>query len=110
MDEIKVGQNVTYEIGGRTLTLKPLTLGKIKRAMDSFGKDEGDQFRRIAAYLSNVFENGVNEGIDFQWILENITLPQATQIIEDSQKINGLNSFFPKATETPSPMIEKDLS
>ena len=105
--QLTVGQSTTYEIAGRSLKLKPMTLGRMKKATLIFAEKSDDSMEIVARYIMATFDNGENKELSIEWITENMTLPEAQKIIDDSRIVNGLGSFFPKgpsetATEGPN--------
>lgn len=101
---VQLGQPRTYEIGGRKLLLKPLPLGRIKKASAVLsGAGETDNFVVISKYILEILSNGENHDLSLEWIEENVTLPDANQMIDDSRRMNGLGSFFQKAPEAKAP-------
>lgn len=103
-EELEVGGSRTYEIGGRTLKLKPLSLGKMKRATTIFTEKGGDDMDLIARYVLAVLENDENKDLSLEWIVENITLPLAHDIVLDSRRVNGLGQSFQTG---PTPVVAK---
>jgi hypothetical protein len=111
--ENQIGQSKTFEVAGRLLHLKPLSLGRMKRATMIFGDKTIGNLDAIASYLFAILDNADNKDLTQEWIAENVTLPQANEMIDASRQINGLGSFFPKAPtapEVPSPKEERLLS
>jgi len=109
--ELKVGDTATYAIADKVVTMAPVTLGKMKRAMEAFKNKDVDSFEMMREHLFEILSNGKNEFLDRAWIEENVTLPQATRIISDMRIINGLGdtSFFP-AGAPKEPKEIRDLS
>lgn len=99
--ELKAGMTATYEIGGKTVTLKPVTLGKMKKAMAVFSSGTQDPFDAMADHLAEILANGSNDFATREWIADNMTMLEATQVIEDSRKVNGMadGSFFRNGSE-----------
>lgn len=105
--QVQVGQSVTYNIAGRTLILKPLPLGKIKKATMVLAEPEKNNMDKIADYLSMMFD--AKDEITPDWILENVNLPQANDMIDTSRQINGLGSFFQKGEPAKEIKTERPL-
>lgn len=95
-DDVKTGQTKEYEVGGKRLTLKPVTLGKMKKAMGAFMKKDGDAFDMMLDHLTVILDNGCNPFATREWLEDNITLPQANEMVTDMRAMNGLgsNDFF----------------
>ncbi len=94
-NELKVGQSATFKIAGRDLRLKPLSLGKMKRATMIFSEKDAD-IELIGKYIFAILDNGENPKITLQWVQDNVTIPEAQEMIDASRKINGLGNFFQK--------------
>lgn len=115
MDEakdLKAGMTVTYKIGGRMVNLKPVTLGRMKKAMGAFTGGAADPFDAMQDYLVEILADA-NRFADKTWIADNVTLPDATRMIEDSRKINGMGEggfFQPGATRLAEPREMRDLT
>lgn len=110
--DLKTGQTTQYQIEGKTVVLKPLTLGKMKRAMAAFQKKDVDTFEMMAGALVEILANGDNKFATREWINDNVTLPMATEIIADMRKVNGLEDFFQTGAtkSTPAPLETRNLS
>ena len=108
--ETQIGQSKTYNIAGRSLSLKPLALGKMKKATMIFSQKDKDSVELLAEYLLCIFDNGENDGLTKDWINDNVTMVMAQQIIDDSRKMNGLGGFFPKGpAPAEQPKVERPL-
>lgn len=108
--EKQVGQSVSYTIAGRELKLKPMSLGKMKKATLIFS-EKGDNLELMANYLVAILDNSENEGLTKEWVQDNVTLPEAYDIIRDCRLINGLEQPFLKGTAQPqAPIVERELS
>lgn len=105
--ELKVGQRATYEIAGRSLTVKPLPLGKMKRATMVFTETGQDNMDLISRYLLILLDNGSNEGVTLEWIQDNVTIPEAQEMLDASRVINGLGSFFQKGPSSLEGRVEE---
>lgn len=97
--ELKVGDTATYQIAGKTITLKPVTLGRMKKAMTAFAIVPGkntDTFDMMQEHLYEILSNGDNAFATREWIGNNVTMPVASQIISDMRIVNGLEQkdFF----------------
>lgn len=92
-EDLDTGATTSFKIKKHTVVLKPLALGKLKKAMMAW-KGDGDNVDKIHAYLFEVLSNGENEFATREWIGDNITLPMANKIIERMMAINGTNTFF----------------
>jgi hypothetical protein len=108
-EKLQVGQSVKYEIARRTLTLKPLPLGKMKRATLIFAEPSGGDMETIAKYVAAILDNGLNANLTTEWIMENVSLPEAQRIIEDSRTVNGLGSFFQRGEPSVEIKTERPL-
>lgn len=109
--DLKTGETTSYEIGGKTVTLKPVTLGKMKRAMDAFMAKDADTFEMIQNHLVEILANGTNEFATKDWISENVTLPMANKMIDDMRAINGLEKkdFLRKGAAESGEKVTRDL-
>lgn len=106
--ELKTGQTAQYEIEGKTVVMKPLTLGKMKKAMMAFQK-KSDTFEMMQEALFEIL-SGNNEFATREWINNNVTMPQATQIINDMRKVNGMEDFLGERERKPAATLEtRDL-
>lgn len=108
-DELTVGSSTTYEIGGKTVTLAPAALGKIKRALNGLTDSNVDVFDRLRNTVAELLANGKNDFATPEWIEENVTMPDATRIVSDARVINGLgeNGFFGKGSTTQTRELEE---
>lgn len=95
-EELQIGQSVTYTIAGRDLVLKPIALGRVKRATEIFNDKSGDNLELIAKYLLAILDNDANKplGLTFEWILDNVTFPESQEIVRAHKIINGLGNVF----------------
>lgn len=107
-EPLTVGQSVEYTVADRTLKLKPLALGRMKKAMLIFQEKGSDNLETIAKYLLTILDNGTNHDLTMEWILDNVTMPEAQKIMDDSRIINGLGSFFQTRT-AEQPKTERPL-
>lgn len=100
--ELKVGDTATYDIAGKKVVLKPVTLGKMKKAVEAFKRKDGDTFEMMQEHLFEVLGNGENAFATREWISNNVTMPQATKIISDMRIVNGLerSDFFQAGSPT----------
>ena len=109
-DELQVGQSVDYTIAGKKIVLKPMALGRMKKATAIFADKTGDNVEIIAKYLQAILDNDANQDLTLEWIMENVTMPQAQDIMKASKTINGLGSFFPTGgAPTPAVKVERPL-
>lgn len=109
--DLKAGMRTSYLIGETTVRLKPLTLGKMKKSMEAFKKEDGDTFEMMLESLFHILDNGENPFATREWINDNVTMPLASTLITDMRVINGLDGFFPtraRPPETP-PLVQRDL-
>lgn len=97
-EDLKVGQSVEYTIAEKKIVLKPMALGRMKRATEIFAQKSGDNFETIAKYLLAILQNDANKdaALTLEWIMENITFPEAQEMMRASKLINGLGDVFPK--------------
>ncbi len=93
-EDLDTGATTSYKIKGQTVVLKPLSLGKLKKAMMAW-KIDGDNIEKIHQYLFEILSNGENKFATKEWIADNITLPAANRLIDRMMTINGTNTFFP---------------
>lgn len=110
--DLKAGDTATYQIADKIVTLKPVTLGKMKKAMVAFQQQDKDTFEMMRDHLKAILDNGANQFATAEWIEDNVTMPMATRIISDMRTVNGLgeNGFFQAGgAKTPSPET-RDLS
>lgn len=92
-EDLDTGATTSYKINKKIVVLKPLTLGKLKKAMSAWQLD-GDNIDKIHAYVYEILSNGENDFATREWIENNVTLPMANKLIERMMAINGTNSFF----------------
>lgn len=104
--KVMVGGTVTYEISGKKLVLKPMSVGKMKKAMLAL-RESDDALDNVLAHLEVVFSNSENEGVTKEWLSENITMPMANKMIDDMRAVNGMGGrdFLASRGE----LKEKDL-
>lgn len=108
--ELKAGETTTYDVNGKVLKLKPVTLGKMKKAMEAFMAKDVDTFEMIQNHLVEIFANGENDFATKEWIADNVTLPMANRMIDDMRAINGLEKRdFLKGGATEAIKVERDL-
>lgn len=111
--DLKTGDTTSYEIGGKTVKLKPATLGKMKKAMAAFTMAPGqtmDTFDMIQNHLTEILSNGENDFVTKDWIADNITLPMANKMIDDMRAINGLEKRdFLKKGAAETGKVTRDL-
>lgn len=113
--DLKAGMESSYTIGGKTVKMKPLTLGKMKKATQVFQKKGADTFDMMLDSLFEILSNGENVFATREWINDNVTMPLATQILSDMRTINGLgdnNGFFQAAAPAAKslPTESRDLT
>ncbi len=110
MADVKMGDTKTVEVGGKKLFLKPVTLGKMKRAILAFKNSDADPFETMLQYLTEVLNSEENNFANRQWLEDNMTLPVANEIINDMRIINGMGGAdaFPAGAEKLK-IVEKDL-
>lgn len=110
--DLKAGDTAYYQIGDKTVVLKPVTLGKMKKAMMAFQEKDKDTFDMMRDHLMAILDNGNNPFVTQEWIEGNITMPIATRIIEDMRIVNGLgeNGFFQPGGAKTLPVETRDLS
>ncbi len=110
--ELKSGDTATYEIAGKKVVLKPVTLGRMKKAMEAFKDKDGDTFEMMQKHLLEILTNSDNDFMSLDWIADNVTMPIATQIVNDMRIINGLerNNFFQEGVPKAEPRESRDLS
>lgn len=109
--DLKTGMTTTYEIEGKKVVLKPTTLGKMKKAMAAFQKKNADTFDMMQDHIFEILNNGFNDFATKEWIADNISLPMASQIINDMRAINGLgnNDFFQTGGAKVSTENQKEI-
>jgi hypothetical protein len=97
-----------YRIGGQTLKLEALPIGKLKQAMKQWAEaDPADWTGTIAGYLLAVFDKGTHPFLTKDWIENNVTKPQADQIMADVATVNGLPNFLNRGSQTEErPVME----
>lgn len=108
--DLKTGETTSYKIGGKTVVLKPVTLGKMKKAVMVFQKKGSDTFDMMIDHLVEILNNGENSFANRQWLEDNVTLPQANQIISDMRKVNGMGSENFQNGAAKSPSEVRDLT
>ena len=98
--DLKTGDQTSYEILGQKVILKPVTLGKMKKTMEAFKRENADTFEMMIDALVEILANGQNPFATREWIAESVTMPTASQMIADFRTINGLgeNGFFQTGT------------
>lgn len=97
----KIGDTITYQIGGKAVKLVPAPLKKTKAAFNELITGADDVFDRLRN-AAVILLSGDNDFATAAWIEENMSLPQVSQVIEDARKVNGLGAdgFFQKGPET----------
>lgn len=93
-EDLDTGATTSYKISKQKVVLKPLSLGKLKKAMMAW-RIEGDNVDKIHEYVFEILANGSNPFATREWISDNITLPMANKLIDAMMKINGTSTFFP---------------
>ncbi len=93
--ELKAGDSATYQVKGKTITLEPLPIGKLKGVFGVLSNPVKDDLAvTIADYLLLVLDVEAHPFLTREWIEKNVTLPIYNQIVQDATKINGLTSFL----------------
>ena len=111
MDEKpKVGMTKTYDIDGAKVVMKPVTLGKMKKAMTALLQPGAESIEALLNYFTIILDNGENPTINRQWLEDHLTMPTANQMIADNSEINGMGqkNFLTKGGPVEV-LKEKDL-
>lgn len=112
MEKVKAGQTVEHAIGGRTLVVAPIPIGKLKAVLEKFKNTTGidDVADMYGTHLVTALSFN-NEGLTKEFIQDNVSLPLAQQILGEFALVNGLPNFFQEvATSTSPEKTEKELA
>jgi len=128
MDNAFDDRTLTYQVGDKTLTMKPLTFKEFKKALKivesvsaslvaAGPKDPVSFVQAIPPLLAGKFNELApllfpGQGVDEAWVDENLTIPMARKIVMDAARINDVLDFLghlrenmgiPNPAETAAP-------
>ncbi len=108
--KLQLGDEAKSKIAGKDVVMKPLTLGRMKKAMMIFQSKDGDAFDMMQRAIVEIL-SPINDFVTNEWVADNVTMNEATKILMDMRTINGISSQkdFQDGPEKPAIRVENEL-
>lgn len=91
---LKPGETATYTVKGKTLTMEPVPIGKLKEVIRVLSNpDPEDISKTVVAWFGAAFDPETHDFLTPEWIQKNVSLPLYNQIVKDALAINGVGNF-----------------
>jgi len=122
-DQLKAGQTVEMNIGGKVLVLEPIPYGRLKKlfkiVFGVIGKISTMEQKNVMESLPDIFEENLESFCELafdpkkhdfltpEWVEENLTLLHIREISETLIAVNGIKDFLGRAgaRQIPANMV-----
>jgi hypothetical protein len=124
-DQLKAGQTVEINIGGKVLVIEPIPYGRLKKlfklVMSAVELIGGTDPKNVMAAIPDLFEDNLSEFCELAfdkkkhefltkvWIEDNVTLLHIREIAESLIAVNGIKDFLGRAGVKQAPAQQAPL-